>query len=78
MFQRTDRSGGGSSTEDTVSADEVAAKLEKMGVDTTIIDTIVSEITAAEEAGTPWTRADLFARLKELGVTATRGNRSRR
>ena len=78
VFQRRDRGDDDSSADDALSADEVADKLEKMGVDTTIIETIVSEITAAEEAGTPWTRADLFARLKELGVTTNRGHRGRR
>lgn len=81
VFQRTDdhgNHGSDNSADDTVSADEVATRLEKMGVDATIIETVVSEITAAEDAGTPWTKADLFARLKELGVVATRPNRGRR
>ncbi|MFO1063617.1 MAG: hypothetical protein U0892_07110 [Pirellulales bacterium] len=54
-----------------VTADEVRTKLEKFGVDSTIIDTVISEITALDEAGTPMTRSQLIARLKELGVSLT-------
>lgn len=71
VFQRPDRPSDNPGR-DTVSADEVADRLDKMGVDSTIIDTIVSEITAAAEAGTPWTRADLLARLTELGIMVRR------
>jgi len=53
---------------EVVNVDEVTSRLEKMGVDATIITTIVAEITAAEGSGTPMTRSQLFARLQELGV----------
>lgn len=52
-----------------VDADQVQKRLEALDVDSTVISTIVAEIKAAEEAGSPMTRSQLFTRLQELGVT---------
>ena len=51
-----------------VDATEVSERLKARGVEQSVIDTLVGEIKAAEEAGDPMTRRELVARLVELKI----------
>ncbi len=50
-------------------SEQVEDRLSAMGVDASVITTILAEIGAAEESGSPMTRRQLFERLRELGVS---------
>ncbi len=52
-----------------VESEQVEDRLSAMGVDASVIATILAEIAAAEESGSPMTRSQLFERLRELGVS---------
>jgi hypothetical protein len=56
------------STSDSTSTEKLVARLTAAGVSTEIIETVVSEINTAKEAGTPLTRVQVMTRLTELGV----------